>query len=205
MNGKNWGAILIKLHDEHLISGITDSDRLRSQFNSINGTKSRFQKPFTKKKWKAPAKNPDTGVKLSNLEKKRLEKEHDAAEELRRDQHKNINGLLKSIAADEVKATKGRGKKRTIAEVNDQVDEGEEARQNAQTMRIENSLKLAKKQQEKEDLLLRLLGQSVSVLENTNRLIVKLSGDLYPTQPFNPSDRNNNCECNGNDESEHII
>ena len=72
-------------------------------------------------------------------------------------------------------------------------------------MRIENSLKLAKKQQEKEDLLLRLLGQSVSVLENTNRLIVKLSGDLYPTQPFNPSDRNNNCECNGNNESEHII
>lgn len=142
VHGKNWRAILKKLHDEHLISGITDSDRLRSQFNSINGSRSRFQQPVKKKKWKAPSKNPDTGAKLSNLEKKRLEKEHDASEEQRQDQHKNIKDLLKSIAADEVKAMKGRGKKRTIAEVNNQVDEGEEARQNAKQMRIENSLKL---------------------------------------------------------------
>lgn len=58
-------------------------------------------------------------------------------------------------------------------------------------------------------MLLRLLGQSVSVLENTNRLIVKLSGDLYLTQPFNLSDQNKNnnsdCECNGDNESEQLI
>ncbi len=204
IHGKNWGSLLKKLHDEHLASGITDSDKLRCQFNSINGSKSRFRLPFKKKKFKAPSKNPDTGAKLSKSEKKRLEDEHNVAEEQRKAQHGRVQGWLKTIADEELKAMKGRGKKRTIAEVNGQIDEGEAARQATKQMRIESSLKLAQRQQEKEDLLLKVLGQAVNVLANTNRLIVKLSGDVYRTQPFNPSadanNNNNDCEICDDDE-----
>jgi len=66
---------------------------------------------------------------------------------------------------------------------------------------IENSLKLAQRQQRKEELFLAALEKAVKVLDTTNSILVRLGGDMYPTQPFNPSaDRRTN---NNNDDEGH--
>lgn len=187
-HGKNWGLLLKKMHDEHLISSVAESDKLRIQFNSLNASKSAFRQLFKKKNFKAPSKDPKTDKKLTSAQKQLLQREHDAAEELRKTEHKNIQDLLDKIANDELKAMKGRGKKRTLGEVNNDIDEAEQERQKVKSQRTEKARQFAQRQETKERLFMNLLEKSIGVLESTNYLIKKLSGDIYPTQPFVGSD-----------------
>ena len=98
---------------------------------------------------------------------------------------KKTQDLLNKILDDELKASKGRpGKKRTLSQVNNDVDEAEEACKKAKTKRTEGARQFALCQEKKEQLFLTLLEKSVGVLETTNFLIKNLSGDIYPTQPL---------------------
>jgi hypothetical protein len=209
--GKNWGSVLKKMHDEHLISSVVESDKLRIQFNSLNSSKSAFRQPFKNKPFKSPAKDSKTGKKLSAEQKKLLLQEHETSEDQRKQDNRKITDLLDKISNDELKAMKGRGKKRSIAEVNNDIDEAEELRKKVKSQRTENARQLAERQENKERLFITLLEESIGVLKSTNFLIKKLSGDIYPTQPFKGSDQHsqrpthNNLDIECEEESEESI
>lgn len=167
VHGKNWGALLKKLHDEHLISSITDTDKLRTQFNSLNSPKSAFRQPFKRRTFKCPKKDPKTKKKITVGQQITLEDEHDAAENIRRSEHKKTQDLLNKIADEELKAMKGRGQKRSISEVNAVVDAAEEERKIAKNDRTEGARKLARRQEKQQQLFVALLQKSVNVLETT--------------------------------------
>lgn len=202
-HGKNWGSLLKKLHDEHLISSIVESDKLRVQFNSLNSSKSAFRQPFKKKAFKCPSKDPKTNKKLTSEQKELLKQEHDIAEDQRKADHKKIHDLLDKIHFDELKAMKGRGKKRTISEVNDDIDEAEQSRQRVKFQRNENARRFAERQEHKERLFLTLLEKSITALDSSNFLIKKLCSDIYPTQPFVP-DRESPCLNNNRSSDEDL-
>ena len=131
-----------------------------------------------------------TGIKYTAAQKMLLEKEHDSAEEKRMGSHQHCKDLLKKIADEEVTNIAGRGIKRTLEQVNGNIDENEEQRKKVKSQRIEDSRQLAKRQERKEELLHDLLRSSIDVLQRTNDLIAKLSGDMYPTQPLTRTNNN---------------
>lgn len=156
---------------------------------SINAASSAFRKPFKKTKFSTPNKHPETGNKLTKEEIKTLQKDHDAAEERRRTDHATQSRLNK-IQREEIKATKGRGKKRTIEEVQDTLTNEELERKEKNKARIESARKEAIADRERQSLVIELLRESVQVIKQTNGLISRLQNDIYPTQPLN---QRNNC------------
>ncbi|MDO8996108.1 MAG: hypothetical protein Q7U77_05740 [Sediminibacterium sp.] len=113
-HGKNWGAIHVIMDREHKFPNTMKPEKLRIQFNSLNSPASVMRKPFKKAKFKKPSEKDLTKVQIA-----KLSKAHDREEEEREKQHKQAQKLLDQIAADEIKASKGHGVKRTISDVNE--------------------------------------------------------------------------------------
>jgi flagellar biosynthesis GTPase FlhF len=187
---KNWANILTILHNEHKCTNITNAKKLQTKFTSINASASAFRQPFKKTKFSAPSKNPETGNKLSKKEVKTLMKDHDAAEEQRRKDHTATQARLDKIQNDEIKASKGCGKKRTIEEVQNTLTAEELERKNKTKARIESARKEATADRERQTLMIDVLKESILALKQTNILIARLQSDIYPTQPFNPQNNN---------------
>jgi hypothetical protein len=190
LHTKNWANILTILHSEHLCTKISNAKKLQTKFTSINASASAFRQPFKKTKFSAPSKNPETGNKLSKKEVKTLMKDHDAAEEQRRKDHAATQARLDKIQQDEIKASKGRGKKRTIEEVQNTITAEELERKNKTKARIESARKEATADRERQTLMIALLKESVLAMKQTNTLMARLQNDMYPTQPFNPQNNN---------------
>jgi len=184
LHGKNWGSILNILHKEHRCADISDFAKLRVKFNSINAAASVFQRAFKKQKFTPPKENPETGQKLTKTELKVLQQNHDKSEERRQKEYTSTRQALKKIADDEIKASKGRGKKRTVEEVRQTLSTEEQERKDKARERIESARKEAERDRQQRDLLIKIMQASVSALERTNSLIERLQGDIYPTQPF---------------------
>ena len=191
LHSKNWANILKLLHQEHLCTDISDSKKLRVKFTSINAPTSAFRKQFKKTKFSAPSKHPETGKKLTKAEVKVLESDHNAAEEQRRKDHAATLTRLDKIQREEIKASKGRGKKRTIDEVQGTLTSKEAERRAKKVARIESARKEATLDRERQTLLMELLRETVQTLKSTNGLITRLQSDIYPTQPFKPQNHNN--------------
>ena len=187
---KNWANILDILHKEHLCTDISNYKKLRTKFTSINASTSAFRKAFKKTKFSPPSKNPQNGRKLTKEEIKTLEKNHNAAEEKRRQDHATTQARLDKIQADEIKASKGRGKKRRIEQVQSTLTAEEVERREKTKARIESARREAAKDRERQELMIQVLQQSILVLKQTNGLIERLQSDIYPTQPFNPQNNN---------------
>jgi flagellar biosynthesis GTPase FlhF len=190
LHTKNWANILTILHSEHLCTKISNAKKLQTKFTSINASASAFRQPFKKTKFSAPSKHPETGNKLSKKEVKTLEKDHDSAEEQRRKDHAATQARLDKIQQDEIKASKGRGKKRTIEEVQNTITAEELERKNKTKARIESARKEATADRERQTLMIALLKESVLAMKQTNTLMARLQNDMYPTQPFIPQNNN---------------
>lgn len=188
--GKNWNNILISLHKEHKCPDISDSKKLRHKFNTINSSASAFRRPFKKTKFTAPRSDP-TGKKLTKQEISVLDKNHEQAEEQRLKEHKETQDLLNKIQRDEIKSTKGRGKKRTIEEVQATLTAEELERKDKNKARIESARKEAAADRERQTLMLEVLKESVKTLKFTNMFMARLHSDVFPTQPFIPQ---NTCD-----------
>jgi hypothetical protein len=116
-------------------------------------------------------------------------KDHDAAEEQRHKDHAVTQARLDKIQQDEIKASKGRGK-RTIEEVQNTITAEELERKNKTKARIESARKEATADRERQTLMIALLKESVLAMKQTNTLMARLQNDMYPTQPFNPQNNN---------------
>jgi hypothetical protein len=97
----------------------------------------------------------------------------------------NINAILNKIQLDEIKSTKGRGKKRTIEEVQATLPAEELERKDKNKARIESARKEAAADRDRQTLMLEVLKESVKTLKFTNMFMARPHLDVFPTQPFN--------------------
>jgi flagellar biosynthesis GTPase FlhF len=182
LHTKNWANILTILHSEHLCTKIFNAKKLQAKFTSINAPASAFRTAFKKTKFSAPSIHPETGNKLSKKEVKTLEKDLDTAEEQRRKDHAATQARLDKIQQDEIKASKGHGKKQTIEEVQNTITAEELKRKNKTKAQIESARKEAMAYREWQTLMIALLKELVLAMKQTNTLMARLQNDIYPTQ-----------------------
>jgi membrane protein involved in colicin uptake len=117
----------------------------------------------------APRSDP-TGKKLTKQEISILYKNHEQAEERCQKEHKETQDLLNKIQRDEIKSTKGLGRKRTIEEVQATLTAEELERKDKNKARIESARKEAAADRERTTLMLEVLKESVKTLKFTKHV-----------------------------------